>query len=152
LIASVLPDLDLLYFFLVDQRQHNHHSYWPHIPAIWIGLFVLSFAVIKLLRKSRWLPYLFIFYFNILLHLLLDTLVGGIAWLYPFDAGLISLFTVPANESHWLLSFIWHWSFLVELLFIYVAANVFARSAEDTEVERAIADAATEKLVSADLS
>ena len=32
LIGSLLPDVDMLYFYLIDNRQHLHHGYWTHIP------------------------------------------------------------------------------------------------------------------------
>tara|TARA_R110000868_G_scaffold10226_12_gene50135 strand:+ start:655 stop:852 length:198 start_codon:yes stop_codon:yes gene_type:complete len=33
LVASVLPDADLLWFYLFDNRQHVHHAYITHTPA-----------------------------------------------------------------------------------------------------------------------
>lgn len=36
LLFSVLPDFDLLWFYLVDNRSIHHHRYWVHIPAFWL--------------------------------------------------------------------------------------------------------------------
>ena len=48
--ASLLPDLDMFYFYLIDHGQHLHHGYWTHLPIFWlvvcIGLFAL-FSVIQ---------------------------------------------------------------------------------------------------------
>ncbi len=33
--GSIAPDLDMIYFYLVDNRQHHHHTYWTHIPFYW---------------------------------------------------------------------------------------------------------------------
>jgi inner membrane protein len=40
--ASVLPNLDLLYFYLIDNRQTLHHLYWPHVPVSWLAPAALS--------------------------------------------------------------------------------------------------------------
>ena len=49
LIGAVLPDIDMLWFFLVDDKAHHHHSYLTHRPALWAlllaaGLFVRVIA------------------------------------------------------------------------------------------------------------
>lgn len=38
LIASVLPDVDMIYFYWIDHRQHVHHAYWTFIFEIMIVL------------------------------------------------------------------------------------------------------------------
>ena len=43
LLGSIFPDLDMLYFYLIDNRQHGHHSYLTHIPFYWISLFGFFF-------------------------------------------------------------------------------------------------------------
>ena len=45
----------------------------------------------------------------------LDTIVGGVGWYYPFDDTLGYFIIVPATQPHWLLSFILHWTFTLEL-------------------------------------
>ncbi len=35
IIAAAFPDISLFYFYLIDNRQHLHHSYWTHIPFYW---------------------------------------------------------------------------------------------------------------------
>jgi hypothetical protein len=37
-LGSFAPDFDMAYFYLVDHRQHHHHSYLTHFPIIWFGL------------------------------------------------------------------------------------------------------------------
>ena len=63
----------------------------------------------------------------ILLHILLDSLVGDIMWLWPVSRDLYALFTVPARYSHWLISFVLHWSFAVELMICAVAVWLCVR-------------------------
>lgn len=35
IVGAIAPDFDMLYFYLVDNRQHHHHSYWSHFPIVW---------------------------------------------------------------------------------------------------------------------
>lgn len=48
LCASILPDLDLLWFYLIDNRQTAHHAYVFHWPLFWIFLACLGLAVARL--------------------------------------------------------------------------------------------------------
>ncbi len=121
LIASVLPDLDLFYFYLIDQRQHPHHSYWSHIPIYWAGLFLLCMAVALLARSRFGLHLTMLIFVNLLLHLLLDSWVGAIHWFYPVAADARGLIRVPARYDWWVLSFMLHWSFGAELLICLLA-------------------------------
>ena len=36
LIGSWLPDLDMLWFYFVDERQNVHHHYITHRPLVWV--------------------------------------------------------------------------------------------------------------------
>ena len=51
LIGSLLPDVDMLYFYLIDNRQHLHHGYWTHIPLSWLMLFGAALLIGRLLRS-----------------------------------------------------------------------------------------------------
>ncbi|WEJ09073.1 hypothetical protein [Sinorhizobium prairiense] len=53
LIFSVLPDLDLLYFFLGDGRRTPHHDYWTHLPIFWLGVAALTAAALILAGKRH---------------------------------------------------------------------------------------------------
>ncbi len=48
---------------------------------------------------------------NIWVHLLLDTIVGKIKWLYPVSNEDIVCFHVPANYGWWVLNFVLHCNF-----------------------------------------
>lgn len=126
LLASMLPDFDMLWFHLVDGGSVHHHRYWPHIPAFWAMVAVVILPLIAVLKR-QWLRPAVLGLGAILLHLLLDTLVGGIMWGWPFDMDLLRLTTVPATHTHWILSFMLHWSFGIELLICAVAIVVYLR-------------------------
>jgi len=128
LVASVFPDIDLLYFYLVDLRQHHHHTYWTHIPLFWLVTLAISFLVLKRVgNPSHRLP-LAIFGLNIFGHLLLDTVVGDIWWLGPWVDQPYAMFTVPARFQPWQLNFLLHWSFGLELLLVCVAYRQHIRN------------------------
>lgn len=125
LFGAVFPDLDLIWFYLIDDCAIHHHRYWVHAPAFAMACsFVLLLAVRQL--APRWSPAALAFSAAWLLHILLDTLTGGIMWLWPVSDTLITLITVPANYGHFVLSFLLHWSILFELA-IWCAALVLWR-------------------------
>jgi inner membrane protein len=56
-IGAIAPDFDLAYFYLVDGRQHNHHSYVTHYPVIWIAAMLVCacwWRADRTRRGPRW--------------------------------------------------------------------------------------------------
>ena len=124
LIGAVLPDFDMIFFYFVDDRAMHHHYYWVHLPVFWLCVAAIA------LPLAAWMGYLravLVFFVAILMHLLLDTISGGVAWGLPQDDRLFSLVTVPATHSNWILSFMLHWTFLLELMVWFVAAILYWR-------------------------
>lgn len=128
LLGSIAPDFDMIYFHLVDNRQHHHHSYWSHIPLYWLIVLVAMFLILQMTGKRTWLPLLGVFGANVLLHLVADTIVGDIWWLAPIVDQPYALFTVPALYQPWWLNFILHWSFALEVGLALGAAFLFWQS------------------------
>ena len=122
LAASVLPDIDLLYFYLVDGRQTLHHDYWTHIPAFWLLATGASVALFRIARAPVPWPAVAALLAGVFLHLALDTVTGGIAWLYPYRTGRLVLVDVPARFGWWVWNFVLHWSFLFEIAILAWAA------------------------------
>lgn len=114
LIGAVLPDLDMIWFHLVDQRSIHHHRYWVHIPLFWMVVAAIVLPGLALVAR-RWLATGMVFFAAIFLHLLLDSIGGGIMWAAPFSDHLYALVTVPATQAHWVLFFVLHWTFLLEI-------------------------------------
>ena len=118
LVGAVFPDLDMIWFHLVDDRAFHHHRYWVHIPAFWLAVAAITLPLAAWLGHVRTAA---VFFAAILLHLILDSIGGGILWVAPVNDHLYTLVTVPATHGHWVTNFILHWTFLAELA-IWLAA------------------------------
>lgn len=139
LVGSVAPDLDLLYFYLPSSlggggRQISHHHYWSHTPAWWMFIIATSLCLWALLPaagmrrvRAAALP-VGILLFNVMLHHVLDTPMGGIRWMWPASGKLWVLFDVPARHAPWVLNFVLHPTFLIELSIVAAAGCVWLRS------------------------
>jgi inner membrane protein len=68
----------------------------------WLGLAAL-------LRRRDWVLPGVVLFGNLLLHLALDTVAGGVRWLAPFSDRSFVLATVPARHGWWV------WNFLLGL-------------------------------------
>lgn len=128
LIGSVFPDIDIIYFYLIDNRQTLHHSYWIHLPVFWLILASVTFLILYVLKKKDYMILAAFFYANIFLHLLLDTIVGKVEWLYPITEKAYSFFEVPAIYDFWVYNFVFHWTFLFEAGVIVWAVVLLVRS------------------------
>lgn len=122
LLGSIFPDFDLAFFFLVDHHSIHHHRYWVHIPLFWLLIGAVAFPA---LRKSTHLPALSAFFAAIFLHLILDTLVGGIMWGAPFSDRLYNWVTIAHGQGQWVKAFIFHWTFLLEIAVWCAAAALY---------------------------
>ena len=121
LLASVLPDFDMLWFHFVDGRSVHHHRYWTHVPGFWLMVAAVMMPLIAVFRR-HWLRPAALCFAAVFVHLILDTLVGDIMWQWPFSTDFFRLATVQPTHNHWILSFMFHWSFLVEVLISALAA------------------------------
>jgi inner membrane protein len=115
----------MIYFHAFDHSMH-HHRFWTHIPAVWLVVTVTSLALAKWLRPS-WVAPLALLLAGVWLHLVLDTWAGDIMWLWPVSDQFFHLFAVPATQSHWVLSFLLHWTFLAEIVIIAAAVYLYFR-------------------------
>lgn len=118
LAGSILPDFDMLFFHFVDNKSFHHHYYWVHIPLFWMVLATFTLPLAWILGHLR---LGLLFFGAIFLHLLLDTIGGGILWGAPFSDHLFSFVTVPAIHSNWVVSFMLHWTFVLEVVIWGVA-------------------------------
>lgn len=122
--GSVFPDIDLIYFYLFDHQRTHHHLYWTHVPAFWLAACAGILLAWVAKRELRPPVALWFFLLGVVSHLLLDSIVGDIYWLIPFNYRPFSLFTVHSRYSPWFLNFILHWVFGIELLLVACAATL----------------------------
>lgn len=122
--GSIAPDLDMLYFYFVDRGQTHHHEFITHRPAFWLSLAILSFLV----RKPTWRRACVLFFIAGFLHMGLDSMVGHIAWGWPVSDRGFHLITVEPTQNHWILSFLLHPSFLVEIAILAAAIWVWGNN------------------------
>jgi len=141
LIASVLPDIDLLYFYTFGHRQVVHHDYFTHLPLFWVSAWLVCYVYAKMSGQLKTQFLVLVFFTNIFLHLILDTFVGGINWLYPFSRQSIELITLSNTHDFWVLNFVLSRSFLVEILIALVALGYWVyekRTINNTIITSAI--------------
>ena len=137
LAASVLPDLDLIWFYLVDNRQSVHHAYLFHWPLFWIALAGLTLGAARLARIRGAGPYVGVALAALLLHMVLDSIAAGIAWLAPFSDFEINLIEVPARHGWWVWNFVLHWTFGLELAILAAAGAALWRDTRRPDPARA---------------
>lgn len=125
-VGSLFPDLDMLWWWFIDHGAVHHHRYWTHVPLFWLCLA----AVLIPATRQRWIVAFFV---GVLTHLVLDTLVGDIAWLLPFSDRFVHLVEVPASPgAHWIASFVGHWTFAVEIALFAIGMIVAVRTLRGT--------------------
>lgn len=130
LAGSIFPDLDLFYFYFIDARSVHHHYYFFHWPLPFLSIGIISallyfFSPQVTLKKIALICVLFCS--AVMLHIILDTFVGDIWWFMPFIDQPYALFEVPAVQSHWILNFVLHWSFIVELIICIYSLRLFLK-------------------------
>ncbi|RWB51145.1 metal-dependent hydrolase [Mesorhizobium sp.] len=115
MLGSVIPDIDMLYFHLIDGGRTHHHAYITHWPLFWATVGSVSLSVGRLLGSPH-LPSIAAFFAGAMLHMALETVASPIMWLAPFNHHPFELVTVPARHGNWVLSFVLHWTFGLELV------------------------------------
>lgn len=127
LVGSVIPDIDMLYFHLMDGGRTHHHDYPTHWPLVWLTAGILGVLLSAWLRP-RWMAPTAAFFAAAMMHMAMDSIAAPIGWLRPFSDWRIELVRVPAAYSHWIISFLLHWTFALELTICAVALCMFWRS------------------------
>lgn len=126
-VCSFLPDLDLLWFYLIDNRQTPHHEYIFHWPLFWIACGSIAAVIAWALGRASLWPYIVTALACLLLHLLLDSFAAEIFWLRPFSDWHLNVVKVPARFDWWIWNFVLHWTFLAEIVICSAAGALFWR-------------------------
>ena len=125
LIAAIAPYFDLIYFYLIDNRQTLHHHYFTHTPYFWFSFFFFTSIVAFMSGSRAMMMGSALIFINSLIHLFLDTIVGKIKWGWPFIWHDTVFFDVPSVHDWWVLNFVLHWSFLFECLLLVIFCYVY---------------------------
>jgi membrane-bound metal-dependent hydrolase YbcI (DUF457 family) len=124
LIGAVIPDIDMLWFWTVDHRQHHHHGYFTHWPSFWLLVFLVGLAVSLLSSKRECAVVVCMFTLGTMSHMILDSVAAPIMWLAPFSDQWFELCHVPASAHGATYALITHWTFGLELTICFTAAVV----------------------------
>lgn len=127
LVGSVLPDIDFLLFYL-EGGVRNHRLYPTHWPLFWLGLWVAVSLILLTLKKKRAIVYPSLLLAGVFSHLLLDIIAGPVFYAAPLSWDRLQLVKVPALYSWWLLNYLRHWTFQLEMLLTGLAGLVFCLS------------------------
>ena len=127
LVASIFPDIDLFYSYFITSHRVKHHDYWTHIPLFWVAVAAISTLFIKISGKRGLSIYLWVGFSNVMLHMMMDSIAAEIKWLYPFSNWELNLVKIPAIHHWWVLNFVLHWTFGLEILIIVIAAFVWIK-------------------------
>jgi len=119
LAASILPDIDLFYFYLLSDRSIQHHAFFPHFPLFWLAVFIVWTTYSR--SKAAW-AWALVVCSNAVLHIALDPVAGSVRWLAPFSDHATTLREVPPLFSHWAVSMLLDPVFLLECAVVVLAA------------------------------
>ena len=125
LIGAVIPDIDMIWFWTVDHRQHHHHGYFTHWPSFWLIVFLVGLAISFLISKQTWIFAIIMFFVGALSHMVLDSLAAPIMWLAPLSYQWFELSHVPASAHGATYALLTHWTFGLELAIFLTAVVVF---------------------------
>ncbi|MGC1495807.1 MAG: metal-dependent hydrolase [Sulfitobacter sp.] len=124
-VGSILPDFDLMRFYFFDAQMIHHHTYLSHRPIIWAAMLLLGLLLSKKCAAGAMLT---AFGLGGLLHMALDSIAGAIDWGWPLFSFAAPLIVVPATHDNWILSFLLHWTFAMELVLCTAAYVVWSNA------------------------
>ncbi len=124
MIGAVIPDIDMIWFWTVDHRQHHHHGYFTHWPSFWFLVFLFGLAVSFLSSKREWGTVVYMFSLGTFSHMILDSVAAPIMWLAPLSVRWFELSHVAASANGATYALLTHWTFGLELAICLIAAVV----------------------------
>ncbi|MFZ2663968.1 MAG: metal-dependent hydrolase [Patescibacteria group bacterium] len=129
--ASVLPDFDLLYMFL--SKSSNHRHFVTHGVTLYLIMFIIAYLLRFIQERKEFGRKFFkilstVFITGVLTHLVLDTLVGGIALLSPFSFKTFGFnMDIKRSGVNWLVEYLKSRYMLLELLVASLFFYVFRK-------------------------
>ncbi|MBU1119155.1 metal-dependent hydrolase [Patescibacteria group bacterium] len=93
-LIGVAVDLDFLYTQFLSAKL-SHHDYITHTPLFFLILFLLMTLIGYATKKEEISAFAKVFLVSTFTHLVLDSVNGGIMWLYPLSKQLIGIPSIP---------------------------------------------------------
>lgn len=118
MVGGLFPDLDLVYLEWLERTSRHHHTYWTHLPVAWLGAGLFA-AITSRHRDRAFRLGVFAFMLGGMSHLVLDSFIGDIWWLYPISGQPFSLENL---FQPWRTDFILNLTMLCELFIVAAAA------------------------------
>lgn len=112
--GGLLPDIDMWWFYVVDQGRVHHHRYVTRWPILWLLCLLLALCLRRCRPQSTVAALFYLIGVNGMVHMVLDSIVGDIWWLMPWHDQPYALFVVAVRYQPWWLNFVLHWSFVLE--------------------------------------
>jgi inner membrane protein len=109
-IGGIFPDIDLFYYYLVDAST-PHREFVTHTPILYVIVFAIFGTSTWLLKKRQLLMAGLAFTVGAGSHLVADTIMAKIMFVYPFSRTLYGVvdFGIPLINNNLLF-----WNFLLE--------------------------------------
>jgi inner membrane protein len=127
LLGNIAPDFDMFYFYVFDGRKTHHHDYVTHWPLFWIAVSSFLIAATYVLKRKN-ITLSLAFSIGTMSHMVMDSVAAPIHWLAPFSQANFELVHVPAISSNWIISFVSHWTFGIEIMICIYAFVLFLQS------------------------
>ncbi len=125
LLGSVFPDFDLLYFYLLDHQQTFHRQYVTHLPFFWASITCLAIAFCLTDFGQKYRLAFLLFLSNVWLHLMLDSLIAPVYWLYPFSTEGLQLLSLNMERRY----DYWLWNYLLNPIMFWEGSICVAAGA-----------------------
>lgn len=131
MIAAVLPDVDVIYYYLVNatirHRQHITHSLFLYL-LIWLIFYAFGFFKKSQILKSTG----FVLFIGGLSHLILDSVTTGVPWFYPLSQRTWGLLSLSWFNFDFVYEHLFLFTLSTEVLVFLIACNIlfFSKSSK----------------------
>lgn len=125
LLGSVVPDLDYVYLYLFDNLTYDHHYYPTHLPLSWAILLAGSAVWLAASKKSQNPVLAFMFFLNVFIHMLLDSVPHKMFWLAPFSYRGYSMESLLIKVAPAMVDEQPYWSYSIEAIIFIIAIHLF---------------------------
>jgi hypothetical protein len=121
-LAGILPDVDVLYYYVGSELSHREII--THTPILYavisLVLFLFGYFAKNRFVKSAGCVVLF----STIVHLVLDSTTAGVLWLFPFSKRLYGMLSIPFLGQGFYSQHLFVFTLSLELLIFLVLFNL----------------------------